>query len=739
MSLRLRWWVGLPLLGLLGATEGWNHGLPPHMTRVPAADEVFLEELERRCFRFFWEQANPANGLIADRARADGSEPGQVCSIASVGFGLTGLCIADARGWIPRAAAYRRVLTTLRHFWEKQEHVHGFYYHFLDMKTGARVWDCELSSIDTALLMAGVLTARQYYRGTEVERLATRLYERVDWDWMRNGGDTLTMGWTPEYGFLQVRWDGYSEHMLLYLLALGSRTKPLPSDTWMKWKREPVITYGGRTYLQCPPLFTHQYSQAWVDFRHRRDAVADYWHNSVLATLSHRDFCYDIGYATNLWGITASDSPTGYRAWGGPPKTPDVDGTVVPCAAGGSLPFAPAECLAALRAMQPYTWTRYGYADAFHPKTGWVNPDVIGIDVGITLLMAENYRTGFVWHYFMRNPEIRRAMSLAGFRRTAPNTSGELRYLRALARDTWRGIAVATTRGRVPADSAGLYVTAVVAAHELGLIRQAEAERRIARVLDDGVDGTLEAAGSRAMWAAGLATAGQAFPRFGAECERRIRAMRWSDGMNDGARPDGGLRLATFCGIASGELSTGLWSPAHATVETEDLLAGYETGLWLDERDTRMSRAAHNAAYRQMSRGFPWGWCPRGSRAHAGDATGPVVYPHLSVLAIEDFPQEVVANLRELERRAARHERFGFYAALDLATGRVEKDFRLADQCRILVSLANHLQRDAVRRHFQAAPWVQRGRHLIVDYREPYYRDCSLYTLERRPPSLTAP
>ncbi len=390
-------------------------------------DAAFLNELQHRCFRFFGEAANPENGLISDRARADGRQSFPVSSIASIGFGLTAICIGDERGWIKSQEAIQRILITLRYLLNDLPHGHGFYYHFIDMETGQRVDDCELSSIDTALLMAGVLTVRQYYKGTEIERLATQLYERIDWRWMLADGTTLSMGWKPESGFLHSRWDGFSEHMIIYLMALGSSTHPLPPEIWYAWKREPIITYGGRTFLQVPPLFVHQYSHAWVDFRNRRDAYTDYWENSVQATLAHREFSMDLSdtfplYSEKLWGITASDGPDGYKAWGGPPATtnPPIDGTVVPCAAAGSIPFVPQKAIEVLlRYMYEEfggrIWEKYGFIDAFNPHTGWVNKDVIGIDVGITLLMIENYRSGFVWKFFMQNPEIQHAMKIAGF------------------------------------------------------------------------------------------------------------------------------------------------------------------------------------------------------------------------------------------------------------------------------------------------------------------------------------
>lgn len=398
-----------------------------------AKDDDFLEDLEHRSFLFFWETANPANGLVPDRARADGSGPGRISSIGSVGFGLTALCIGVQHGWISRAAAYDRALTTLRFFAEKVPSEHGFYFHFVDMKTGQRAWNSELSSIDTWLLLSGVLTVRQYFHGTEVGQLATKLYEQADWQWMQNGGETLNMGWKPESGFLKHRWDGFSEHLAMYLMAMSSPKHGVGADAWKAFKREPALThYQGFTYYQYPPLFIHQYPHAWIDFRDQKDAFTDYWANSKAATLAHEKFCESLkdrfpAYE-KLWGITASESQKGYMDWGGPPVGDRVgfdqriDGTVVPCAAGGSIPFAPQDCISDLRRMQQEygskIYLKYGFVDAFNPESGWVGANVLGIDVGITLVMAENYRTGFVWHTFMANPEIAQAMKVAGFVRT---------------------------------------------------------------------------------------------------------------------------------------------------------------------------------------------------------------------------------------------------------------------------------------------------------------------------------
>ncbi len=355
-----------------------------------------------------------------------------VASIAATGFGLTALCIAAERRWIDPKRARERVRTTLKFFAERAPRERGWFYHWMDARDGKRMWNSELSSIDTTLLLGGVLTARGYFRGdVEIVRLATLIYERIDFQWMLNGHPTLlSHGWRPESGFIPNRWDNYSEQTLAYLLAIGSPTHPITPRSWYAWERD-WVSYAGFKYIaSAKPLFIHQYSHAWVDYRNRRESRpphVDYFINSVKATRAHRAFCVDLskefpGYSENIWGITASDSARGYVAWGGPPRDPAIDGTVVPCAAGGSLMFTPDICLAALRAMKEKygnkIYGRYGFADAFNPNTGWVDSDVIGIDVGITLLSAENARTGNVWRWFMRNAEINRAMRLVGLKRT---------------------------------------------------------------------------------------------------------------------------------------------------------------------------------------------------------------------------------------------------------------------------------------------------------------------------------
>ncbi|HKO62055.1 MAG TPA: glucoamylase family protein [Pyrinomonadaceae bacterium] len=411
---------------------GYNNK-PTQNASIDEQDEAFLEDLSRRSFQYFWEQANPDTGLVPDRARMDGSPLQEshrgVASIAATGFGLTALCIAAERKWISSEQARERVRNTVRFFESRAFHKHGWFYHWMDAKTGDRRWKSEVSSIDTALLLGGILTARQYFRNdAEIVRLATKIYERVDFHWMLNGHATLlSHGWKPETGFLKPRWDTYSEDAILYILAIGSPTYPISPSSWYGLWRD-RYRYEGHTYFTTigVPLFMHQYSHAWIDFRDRREVRGDridYFENSISATKAHRAFCMHLaaefpGYGPNIWGITASDSAKGYLAWGGPPRDPAIDGTVVPSAAGGSLMFTPELSIAALRAIrktsQPGIYGKYGFTDAYNPHTGWVDSDVIGINGGIIVLSAENLRTGNVWRWFMLNREIPRAMRRIG-------------------------------------------------------------------------------------------------------------------------------------------------------------------------------------------------------------------------------------------------------------------------------------------------------------------------------------
>jgi hypothetical protein len=397
---------------------------PPAPTALSLADNQFLNELEHCNFHFFWEQGNPLTGLIKDRCNVRGKDTSMAASIASTGFGLTAICIGDERGFVSHSDARLRVIAALSFLWRKLPTHRGFFYHFANINTGERIWDSEVSSVDTALLLCGVLTCRQYFNDDAISELAHAIFDRVDWSWLSEDTSLLSHGWTPELGFIPSRWDFYSELMMIYLLGMGSSTYPLKAETWFAWKRT-VFEYDGLRYIgSFAPLFVHQYSQAWFNFRGKRDRYADYFQNSVIASDVHRRFCVEMNeqfadYSDALWGITASDSANGYMVWGGPPAMGPIDGTIVPAAPGGSLPFLPDATMRVLRTIHdhyPKAWCRYGFVNAFNPLTDWYDTDVIGIDTGITMLMAENARTGFVWETFMKNPEAQRGMTNAGFK-----------------------------------------------------------------------------------------------------------------------------------------------------------------------------------------------------------------------------------------------------------------------------------------------------------------------------------
>jgi hypothetical protein len=397
---------------------------PPAQTFLSQADEDLLEELEKANFLYFWEQANPQTGMVKDRCNVrTTSDTGIVASIAATGFGLTALCIGEKRGYVSLSDARERVVASLRFLWKKLPTHRGFFYHFANINTGERVWDSEVSSVDTAILLCGILTCRQHFQHSEISLLAYEIFNRVDWSWLSEDTSLLPHGWTPEFGFLPYKWDNYSELMMMYLLGLGSAAYPLRVETWNAWKRS-TFEYDGLRYIgSFAPLFVHQYSQAWFDFRGKHDKYADYFHNSRIATDVHRLFCLELAkqfpdYSDDLWGITASDSEKGYVIWGGPPAMGPIDGTVVPSASAGSLPFLPQPVMRVLQNMKSHygaTWSRYGFVNAFNPLKKWYDTDVIGIDTGITMVMAENVRTGFVWETFMKNAEAKRGMERAGF------------------------------------------------------------------------------------------------------------------------------------------------------------------------------------------------------------------------------------------------------------------------------------------------------------------------------------
>jgi hypothetical protein len=445
---RIRCWalacilVYLLCLATAASARESDRGTPKPGAGKPLSgiDIDLVDDLSRRSFRYFWEQTNLHTGLVLDRALSSGEPENKmnhegVASIAATGFGLTATCVAADHRWISHEVARQRVLTALRFFANSARQEHGWFFHYMDSATGERRWHSEVSSIDTALLLAGILTARQYFQNDpDIVLLATTIYNRVDFPWMMDGSQTyFSHGWMPEKGFLPFRWDTYSELIILYVLGIGSPTHPISADAWDAWKL-PVVDVGGYTYVGGGPLFIHQYSQAWVDLRDRGapevslwdliEPHVNYFANSVAATHAQQQvFSKELsrefpGYSANIWGVTASDSHKGYTDWGANPEDPRIDGTVVPSAAAGSLMFAPDICIPALRTMLlrygKKIYGRYGFVDAFNPTTAWVSQYLIGIDVGISLLSAENLRTGRVWQWFMNNAEPQRALDLAG-------------------------------------------------------------------------------------------------------------------------------------------------------------------------------------------------------------------------------------------------------------------------------------------------------------------------------------
>ncbi len=383
--------------------------------------------MERRACLFFFEQAHPSTGLVLDRARTSGREDRTVASIAATGFGLSALCIASQRGYLAPAVARNRAERTLGYLARGTPRPKGFFYHFMEADTGARACQSEASSVDTTWLLCGVIHARQHFDTPVIRDLANDIIDQVEWDWICAAGPTLSHGWTPEGGFLPYRWDRYAELLAMYVLALGSASHAIPAADWNAWDRPEMEPAPGELYVKSSaPLFVHQYSHGWLDLRNLRDGPINYFQNSRLATILHREFCLSLRdrfpwFGEDMWGITSSDSRYGYIDWGGSDRAANakIDGTLVPSAAGGSLVFLPEECMRVLETMlERYgnkVWTRYGFVDAFHPEANWWAPDVIGIDLGIVLLMAENYRSQSVWSAMMSAPEIERGLAAARF------------------------------------------------------------------------------------------------------------------------------------------------------------------------------------------------------------------------------------------------------------------------------------------------------------------------------------
>lgn len=417
--------------------------------------QAFLKDLKHRTFRFFWEIVDSTTWQSDDRYPNQ-----QFTSIAATGFALPAYIIGVENGYVSRTDAAKRVLNTLRWLWEAPmgatgtdaSGYKGFYYHFLQYEKGTRFKDVELSSIDTGLLFAGILTCQSYFDGenpmeSEIRQLADSLFLRVEWNWMMNANKTMSMGWKPESGFLDAQWTGYNEAMVLLLMALGSPTHPVPDQSWNHWcDTYEWEDFEGFEHVNFGPLFGHQYSQMFVDFRGIQDDYMaqkglDYFENSRRATLSNR--AYTIrnpfgfeGYGDNCWGLTACDGPglgkknykgrkvdfKSYNARGVAAGYLEDDGTIAPTAAGGSIPFAPEECIEALYAMKEQhgdlLYQKYGFIDAFNMsvgENGWFAPDYLGIDQGALLIQLENYESELIWRTLRKNKYIQTGLQKAGF------------------------------------------------------------------------------------------------------------------------------------------------------------------------------------------------------------------------------------------------------------------------------------------------------------------------------------
>lgn len=425
---------------------------------VNLQSKPFLDSLSRDTFGFFWELADTTTGNLPDRWPTP-----SFSSIASTGFGLTSYIIGVERGYITRQQAAERVLKTLLFFHHSPKGdastgvtgYKGFFYHFIDMRKGDRFRDVELSTIDTGLLMMGFLSCQTYFDGnTETEKkirdTSDALYQSVEWDWAMNGKEVMSMGWKPESGFLDATWQGYNEAMLLYILAIASPTHPIPTQTWKSWtKTYQWGTYYQQEHINFGPLFGHQYSHTWIDFKGVQDEYMsakgiDYFENSRRATYANRAYCINnpggyIGYGENVWGLTACDGPgnegkvntnisfEGYSARGAAQWYVNDDGTIAPTAAGGSIPFAPEICIPALRQMKKQFGARlygkYGFTDAFNltieregGEREWFDQDYLGIDQGPILIQLENYQSGFVWNLMKKNKYIVNGLKKAGFK-----------------------------------------------------------------------------------------------------------------------------------------------------------------------------------------------------------------------------------------------------------------------------------------------------------------------------------
>jgi hypothetical protein len=405
--------VSKPLISLLQISLFFGLLIFPRSSSASGlpilSDSQLLNQVQYRAFRFFWDQADPKTGLVKDRANNFSHDSYTVASIASTGYALASLTIGVQRHWVSKSTAQKRAVTTLQFLTTRCPRVHRWFYHFVDMHSGARVWNCELSTIDTGLLLLGAQICNNYFEYPQLKTLTNNLTDQVDWNWMRiNGGllpqkMTLSMGWFPEKGFLSSEWNNYSEGLLLYILGISARHNSLPSESWYSWSRQ-EYTYAGLNTIGNGPLFLYQMLFGFLNVKGFKDRThIDYWLAAKNSNLINHRFCMDKatrknGWSSEIWGLNASDGPDGYRAY-----APDEssDGTVSPNSAIASIIFLPQIAVKSAQAFYnlygSHIWGRYGFSDAMNAERNWYDGDVIGIDLGMALIAVENHRTGLIW------------------------------------------------------------------------------------------------------------------------------------------------------------------------------------------------------------------------------------------------------------------------------------------------------------------------------------------------------
>lgn len=402
--------------------------------------DPILTDLQHRAFQFFWNESHPQTGLTKDRAsNVKSKDAYTIASIASTGFALAAYPIGVERKWVERKKARERTILTLKSINDLVEHKKGWLYHFIDWKTGKREWKCEASTIDTAILLAGVIASERYWKDKQITSLSERFWKRIDWQWaISNGGakpdaGLIVHGWKPEEGFLNGRWSAqYSEEKMLYIMGCG--LSDIRTDGWEKIGRK-FEKYKGVEFITGGPLFIHQMSEGFFNFSHQRDSLGiSLWVASKNAAIANRQYCIDnpqkfTSYGPNFWGLSACDTPTGYKALGAPGWIED-DGTITPTSAVATAPYTPESAIAFAQNMRkehPKAWGRYGFPNGYNPTKDWIDPDVIGIDLGMMLLNVENARTGFIHKLTSSHPAVKRGYLRLGIHVVPGSNLGPLK------------------------------------------------------------------------------------------------------------------------------------------------------------------------------------------------------------------------------------------------------------------------------------------------------------------------